>query len=187
MAGLASMQRSCYGNDLPAGTLNGFTQGASVFAMSDGFNNCQKVFRFYWFIFAFVIVTLLGLAITTATPMGLHFSRPFWIGMLTLCTLLMMIATEAFLGLTWPYQNVNTRQAGGQQGQPAGFVAQSRTTTAGAIISVVTLILLLMAVGTDWDNRRGGTYGDDKVVGPAGAPGTGLHHPHTGVRTVDAV
>jgi hypothetical protein len=46
--------------------------------MSDGFGNCSKVFRFWWFVFAFVIAVLLGLLITTATHMGLHFSRPFW-------------------------------------------------------------------------------------------------------------
>jgi hypothetical protein len=87
------------------------------------------------------MVTLLGLAISAAIKMTLHFTRPFWVGMITISALLMMIASEAFLGLDNYYDSVN----------PLGSTDHHRwrTATAGAIMSVVSLILLLLAVGTE--------------------------------------
>jgi len=93
------------------------------------------------FIFAFVIVVLLGLLITTVTHLGLHFSRPFWVGMLAISALLMMVASEAFLGFEKMFKY--------GANEPGWWRARWRTATAGAIMSVVSLILLMMAVGTE--------------------------------------
>lgn len=46
--------------------------------MSDGWGVCSKVFRFWWFVFAFVMATLLGLLLCTFKTLWLHYSRPFW-------------------------------------------------------------------------------------------------------------
>jgi hypothetical protein len=104
---------------------------------------CHRMFRFYWFIFAFVMATLLGLLITSVMKVGLHFSRPFWVGMVTISIVLMMIASEFFLGFDNAFDAI-----------PGGFWPDWlhnpwRAATAGAIMSVVSLVLLLLAVGTE--------------------------------------
>jgi hypothetical protein len=152
MAGLASLQRGCYTTGFPgdvlggdAGMLNSSPTG--VFGMSTGWSDCNHVLRFYWFSWAFVLVTLLGLAIAAATRWGLHYSRPFWVAMLAICTLLMMIASEAFLAFSHLYNNAVA--------EPWWWGARMRLASAGAIMSVVSLILLMLAVGTDWEHRAG--------------------------------
>jgi hypothetical protein len=47
---------------------------------SPRYDICARVYRFHWFSFAFVAVTLIGMMITAITKAGLHYSRPFWIG-----------------------------------------------------------------------------------------------------------
>jgi hypothetical protein len=49
---------------------------------SPNYGICRHAFRFHWFSFAFVAATLIGMMIAAAIGMGLHFSRPFWIGKL---------------------------------------------------------------------------------------------------------
>ena len=66
--------------------------------MSDMFSNCGTVFRFYWWNFAFTCVTLISIGVTACTRLGLHYSRTFWVGMLTTCLFMNMVACEAFLG-----------------------------------------------------------------------------------------
>jgi len=105
--------------------------------LSDTFANCSTVFRFYWFAFAFMTVTLCGLAIAASTRNGLHYSRPFWVGMVTVNVFLMMVASEAFLGYEPLYE------------QTYWWRSRFRATVAGAIINVVWLVFLLMAVGTE--------------------------------------
>jgi hypothetical protein len=39
---------------------------------------CTRLFRFYWFIIAFLFVTLVGAFIAAAPKYGLASSRPFW-------------------------------------------------------------------------------------------------------------
>lgn len=87
------------------------------------------------------MATLLGLAISAAIKMTLHFTRPFWVGMITISALLMMIASEAFLGLDNYFDSANPLSGTGHN--------RWRVATAGAIMSVVSLILLLLAVGTE--------------------------------------
>jgi hypothetical protein len=99
------------------------------------------MFRFYWFIFAFVMATLLGLAIAAAVKMALHFSRPFWVGMVTISALLMMIASEFFLGHDNAFDSTG--------GWAPWLHNRWRLATAGAIMSVVSLVLLLLAIGTE--------------------------------------
>jgi hypothetical protein len=99
------------------------------------------MFRFYWFIFAFVMVTLIGLALCAALKLALHWSRAFWVGMITISALLMMIASEFFLGA----DNAFDYSGWGSSTMHHRW----RTATAGAIMSVVSLILLLLAIGTE--------------------------------------
>ena len=106
--------------------------------MSSSFERCGYVFRFYWFGFAFVLVTLLGVTIAASTRLGLHYSRPFWVGMITVCIFLMMVACEAFLGYESAYSQASY-----------GWLSRWQATLAGAIINVVWLVFLLMAVGTE--------------------------------------
>jgi hypothetical protein len=74
--------------------------------MSDMFSECSTVFRFYWWNFAFTFATLLSIAIAACTRLGLHYSRAFWVGMLTTCLFMNMVACEAFLG----YEKVRAEQ-----------------------------------------------------------------------------
>jgi hypothetical protein len=46
-------------------------------AMSDGFNSCSRVFRFYWWSWSFLTVVLLSVAVAAFTEAGLHYARPF--------------------------------------------------------------------------------------------------------------
>lgn len=147
MSGLAAVQHVCYDDGMPGINLNGNSSPSGVFGMSTGSFDCKRLYRFYWFSFAFVLVTLLGILATSTMNLGLHTSRPFWIGMLAVSTILMMIASEAFLAFT----DLAEANSGGQ------WVHRMRATTAGAIMTVAFLIFLMMAIGTDWDNRRGVT------------------------------
>ena len=61
--------------------------------------------------------------------------------MLTISVLLMMIASETFLGFEKMFKY--------GENEPGWWLARWRTATAGAIMSVVSLILLLLAVGTE--------------------------------------
>jgi hypothetical protein len=177
MAGIAALQNACYASDVSAGLGPGSNFATTAaFGLSDGWGSCRAVLRFYWYIFAFVIVTLIGLAIATGTPWGLAHSRPFWIGMITISAILMMIASEAFLGWTYVFDGI-----GGQ------WLYRMRTAAAGAIMSVVALVLLLMAVGTDWEAHRGGVAGPGGKVPVGGPVGTTGAAPGTGARVVDQV
>jgi hypothetical protein len=99
------------------------------------------MFRFYWFIFAFAVATLLGLIICAALKLALHWSRAFWVGMVSISAILMMIASEFFLG---------TGEAFEDQGwSDSSMHNRWRVALAGAIASVVSLILLLLAIGTE--------------------------------------
>lgn len=173
MAGLASLQHTCYNVGSWPGIGGGNSSPTAAFGMSDGFGSCRKVLRFYWFTFAFVIATLLGLAVTTAMKNSLHFSRPFWTGMVTISIVLMMIASEAFLGFTDLYEGPAGNNAFGP------WINRMRVAAAGAIISVAFLIFLLMGLGVDWENRTGGAayHGKHQPVGV----------PATNVRVVDQV
>jgi hypothetical protein len=132
--------------------------------MSAGTFDCYRLYRFYWFSFAFVFVTLLGIMVAAVLSLGLIFSRPFWIGMLAVSTLLMMIASEAFLAFT---DLVVLNGTGGQ------WLNRIRTTTAGAIMTVAFLVFLMMAIGTDWERRRGDGTATTKPVAGTGVGGAG--------------
>lgn len=106
--------------------------------MSDLFANCGTVFRFYWFAFAFMLVTLLGLGLAASTRLGLHYSRPFWVGMIAVCIFMNMVAAEAFLGYEKYYSVAS-----------CWWLARWRSVVGGAIINVVWLIFLMMTVGTE--------------------------------------
>lgn len=110
--------------------------------MSSSFGECRRVMRFYWFTWAFVFVTLLSILATSFMGMGLHFSRPFWIGMLSVSTLLMMIASEAFLGWT---DLAEASNLGGVRDNTAPYydswIRRFRLATAGECNCVFRLII----------------------------------------------
>jgi membrane-bound ClpP family serine protease len=163
MAGLAAIQNVCYNDGMPGISLNGDSSPIGVFGMSTGIVDCRRLYRFYWFTFAFVLVTLLGILVASVLSLGLIFSRPFWIGMLSVSTLLMMIASEAFLAFT----DLAEATTSGQ------WINRIRTTTAGAIMTVAFLVFLMMAIGTDWERRRGNGTATSKPVAGTGVGGTG--------------
>lgn len=186
MAGLAALQAGCGSLTLPGqGTGAASASGAglfnnAVFGASDP--GCYRMFRFYWFSWAFVFATLIGLFICTALTLALHWSRAFWVGMLSVSILLMMIASEFFVGADNAFDSGSTWSSGSMH-------ARWRTTEAGAIMSVVSLILLLLGIGTDWDRYGHGSHHrgyDDKVTGPTTATTTGVA-PASNVRVVDQV
>lgn len=162
LCGLASVQWNCHANMTPAAGRFG------VFGVSDTMAFCPRVYRFYWFAFAFVVATLLGLLVTSFMAGGLMTSRPFWVGMLAISTILMMIASETFLAFT---------DASEASGFGAGqWLFRIRTTAAGAIMSVAFLIFLMMAVGTDWrtDGTATGTTRGGIVDKPVSNVGPGV-------------
>lgn len=71
--------------------------------------------------------------------------------MLAVSTVLMMMMCETFTGIHYL-----------EEGRP--WIHGLRAILAGAIMTVVGLVLLMMAVGTDWEHRRGhDSHHDDKV------------------------
>ena len=129
---------------------------------------CTRFYRFYWFMMAFELITILGAMITALTHWGLHHSRPFWIGMFSIATLLFMIASEAFLaGLD--------ADAYGSVG--GSHLARMRTAAAGAIMTVVANILLLLALGTDWEGRTGKGHHDEGHGGAHTGPHIAVTEP----------
>jgi len=169
-AGLAAVQAACVDGTTgmgPGGRAGepGVVAGAgsslntdqlqSVFGYSSSVLACNQHYRFYWFIVAFVLLmTSACLFVAMAPGVGLSATRPFWTAVLAIVTVLMMIASEAHLAaLSSP-----------------GFLEPSprrrmRTAAAGAIMSVVTAILAMMAVGSVWGNERASL-----------SPMTGHHH-----------
>lgn len=109
--------------------------------MSSTFATCSTVLRFYWFTFAFVTVTLIGLMSATISRWGLHYARNFVSCLVTICTVLMVIASEAFTGYVTVYDSLGLSDS--------WWHALFRTACAGANMAVVFLMLLLMAVGTE--------------------------------------
>lgn len=108
--------------------------------LSSSFSNCSTVFRFYWFAFAFVTVTIISILLATGSKWGLHYARPSVTSLVTICVVLMMIASEAFTGYETVYDSFALND---------WWHARFRSTCAGAIMTVVWLILTLMAVGTE--------------------------------------
>lgn len=180
LAGVASLQNICAdgttgtsaGGDTAAGALqsirgmNRNTGGLeNTWGFSAGPVPCARLYRFYWFMVAFQFVVLVGAMITAATAWGLHYSRPFWIGMFSIATLLMMIASEAFLaGLD------ADRYSGGDH------LTRMRLAAAGAIMTAAANIFLLFSIGTDWEGRKNRTPGKGEMerggiaLAPVGTP-----------------
>lgn len=109
--------------------------------MSSTFGDSGTFFRFYWFCFAFVTFTLFCIFLATFSRWGLHFARAVVSNLVAICVVLMMIAAEAFTGYEMVYDLLDL-------GNYTWWHARFRSACAGAIMTVVWLILLLMAVGT---------------------------------------
>jgi hypothetical protein len=132
---------------------------------------CSTLYRFYWFIVAFVLVmTLVCLAVALAPGVGLAATRAFWTSVLAIIAVLFMIASEAHLAaLSSPgFAETSPRR-------------RMRTAAAGAIMGTVFAILSMMAVGSKWGAEReamvpvagGRGHVGKERYGPGGAAGTG--------------
>jgi hypothetical protein len=108
---------------------------------------------------AWQFIVLLGLLASTILGWGLANTRPFWVGMLAISTLLFMVASEAFLVQENFINAVN-----------GPCLSRSRTAAAGAIMSVASSVFLMLAVGTI-SGRKDRTKEHDVVE--TGAVGTG--------------
>jgi hypothetical protein len=87
--------------------------------------------------------------------------------MLAVSTVLMMMMSETFVGL------LHLQEA-------AGWYRPIAATLAGAVMTVTGLVLLMMAVGTDWEHRRGHGSHDKVATGI-----TGVAVPVQNVRVAD--
>lgn len=170
-AGLASVQASCVDGTTGQGpggragepgvaqspTLN-TDQLQSTFGYSASVLPCSMLYRFYWFIVAFVLVmTLACLAIALAPGVGLAATRAFWTSTLAIIAVLFMIASEAHLAaLSSPgFLEVSPRR-------------RMRTAAAGSIMGVVFAILSMMAVGSVWGEERSAMAPVASAVGRRG-------------------
>lgn len=109
--------------------------------MSSTFANCSTTLRFYWYTFAFVTVTLFSVMAATISRWGLHYARAFVTGLVTYCLVLMKTASEAFLGYEMVYESFGLEYT--------WWHMRFRSACAGAIMTVVWLVFLLMAVGIE--------------------------------------
>lgn len=184
-AGLASVQASCTDGTTGRGpggragepgvasaspTLN-TDQLSSTFGFSAGVLVCSTLYRFYWFIVAFVLVmTLVALVVAMTPGVGLAATRPFWTSVFAIIAVLFMIASEAHLAaLSSPgYAEETPRR-------------RMRTAAAGAIIGVVFSILSMMAIGSVWGDERAAMSPVAAPVGHGGMMGRGVAKPQSGM------
>jgi len=122
LGGLAGIQQEC----LDAGRFS-----TATFQ----FTGCSKWFRFYWFIFAWEFVVVLGVFIMAATRRLPH-SRLALLALTTIATTLYILAANALLDGIYGYS---------LGGAPLN---RMRTAAAGAIMVAAFDALLLLALGT---------------------------------------
>lgn len=116
--------------------------------------------RWYWFLFAWQVVVVLGALITAAIPHGLHASRLFWVGVFAVSTVMFIIASESFL---WAMDELVTY---------AGVAySAARAVAAGAIMTAAFSAITMLALGVDWWGvDDDGRYPSKERATPAGAP-----------------
>lgn len=164
LAGLAASQAACQdGTTGERSPLRGLPNNLNTFGLGSvhGFSGnvlpCSNVFRFFWFIAAWEFVVIVAALVTAPMRAGLHYSRAFWVGMFAISTVLFMLASDAFL-------------TGVSAVDTFGISAQRRmqTAAAGAIISTVANVFVLLAIGTEWDRHDDGVVHRKRGAGVAG-------------------
>jgi hypothetical protein len=152
LIGLAGIQRNCYNManpiasaGLPGGLTGGTDSLTSTFGATwglRGFNSnlgCSDVFRYYWFMWAFEFVTLLGLAILAGMGM-LAASALSWMAWLTVLTLLFIQGADSWLALKdYAYYYGNAYD-------------YARLTATGWIMTAVANLALIFLLG--WRPRK---------------------------------
>ncbi|KAI8465550.1 MAG: hypothetical protein J3K34DRAFT_525279 [Monoraphidium minutum] len=171
LAGIILLQLNCNDGTTGQGTAqvpqtstpdNLDTMGTTgVWGFSGRVLPCTRLFRFYWFMIAFGLVTLVGAAIAGLGRRGLRRARPFFVGMFAVNAVLFMIASEAM----WTAYDVN----------PLSGTTGLRVAIAGAIATAAAAIFVMLAAGTDWEHRSRRHAGRDPHAAPryhhdAGAP-----------------
>ncbi|KAF6263458.1 hypothetical protein COO60DRAFT_1489811 [Scenedesmus sp. NREL 46B-D3] len=146
--GLAGLQRNCYDMNTLGQSSGLSTGGESVLASNlaltgiRGLNRslqCADVYRYYWFMLAFQLITLIGLTVMTATGM-LAASALSWLAWLTVLTLLHIQGADTFLAL-----------------KDVGFLGgnnyvYSRLTAVGWILAALANLGLIFLLG--WRPRK---------------------------------
>jgi hypothetical protein len=149
LIGLAGIQRNCYNmaNPItaagpPGGATNSLTTTFGATWGLRGFNSnlgCNDVFRYYWFMWAFEFVTLLGLAVLAGLGM-LAASALSWMAWLTVLTLLFIQGADSWLAL---------KDYAYYYGDALGF---ARLTAVGWIMTAVANLALIFLLG--WRPRK---------------------------------
>lgn len=152
LAGIASLQADCNTAD--------FTELYAVRGFSSTLG-CSNLFRFYWFIVALQGFLVFALAIALATGLIAR-TRMGWIAWFTVATLLYILMADTFLTA-----RSLAAFSGGQ------LKNRMRTMAAGAIMTAIADMLLLMALGSKLlrpkNNAAGTGYGG--VAGTSQYPG----------------
>uniref|UniRef100_A0A383WE48 Pali-domain-containing protein n=1 Tax=Tetradesmus obliquus TaxID=3088 RepID=A0A383WE48_TETOB len=162
LIGLAGLQRSCYDISTLGQATSGLSTGgestspfASNLALTGirGLNRslqCSDVYRYYWFMLAFELVTLIGLSVLAAVGL-LAASALSWLAWLTVLTLLFIQGADTFLAIKdIPYG------LGGRN------YAYSRLCATGWIIIALANLALIFLLGWRPRKLRGGAGGPIK-------------------------
>ncbi|KAI8464114.1 MAG: hypothetical protein J3K34DRAFT_441541 [Monoraphidium minutum] len=139
LCGVAAVQSTCYDNPVAAladvSGVHGFTNTLV----------CNNLYRLYWFIVAFLLVVLIGLAVSAATG-GLIASALSWMAWMAVLSLLLILGGDAFLGL----RDVAYAASG-------VWWSRAATAAAGFILAAIFALGLTFLLG--WRQRRGGGAG----------------------------
>jgi len=130
LGGLAAMQSSvCIPGGV--GNLDGVVLGSPV---NTSLLNCSKIYRYFWFIFAYEFVIVVGLAIAAVTGL-LASTKQAFIGLFAVATMLYIETSNRFL--TDFYSHIFTGSA----------LNRIRTLIAGAIMTATFNALIICVVG----------------------------------------
>jgi len=130
IAGLASLQNGC--NEDPAGVM------AGVEKFSSPMLTCGKLYRYWWFVVSFEIVSIIGLVIANLLG-AVRSQKASWAGIFSVLLLLYISMADAFLtAQDLPVSNAT-----------ATSVGRARVITAGSIMTCVANAFIVLALGTE--------------------------------------
>lgn len=129
--GLAASQRLCEQNES-----ENLGPARRIFTGTDSTVYCSNYYRFFWFIMAYQFVTIVAGVLATIIAHGVSHTRILLFALFTISTVLLMLAAETFLA--YVSDTVYTDR----------LVTAYRVTAAGAIMTVVANMLVLIVLGT---------------------------------------
>eukprot|EP00879_Flechtneria_rotunda_P000414 GHRR01000508.1.p1 GENE.GHRR01000508.1~~GHRR01000508.1.p1 ORF type:complete len:186 (+),score=31.43 GHRR01000508.1:387-944(+) len=154
LIGLAGLQRYCWQMPTVRAAFGANAQASGVFdglllTGIRGFSrtlDCNGVYRYYWFMFAFEFIALAGLAIMALVGL-LAASALCWMAWLTVLSLLFIQGSDSFLAIA----DLTEQGLGSQTHNYA------RLTAVGWILTAVANLGLIFLLG--WRPRRVGDRG----------------------------